>query len=137
MQAEDSGKERIVDQAGIAKRKLTELAPVCPLRPMNSHIALSKNLMGIRQEHAASHRQLYRSIAAVEELHAEFLFQIVNLLAERRLGHRETLGCAAKIKLLGHRHKVAQMSKLHKNDTPFVSESNERDIGHMSLFIIS
>ena len=50
---------------------------------------------------------------ALEQHHAHRVFQGLDLLAERRLGHAQQLGRTGHVPGLGHREKVAQLADVH------------------------
>jgi len=64
-------------------------------------------------EHAARFGELHLSLGAMEELDAEFLFELPDLMAERRLAEMQPLGGAAEVQRLGQRDDVAKVAQLH------------------------
>ena len=50
---------------------------------------------------------------SVEELQTEFLLQLLDLLAQRRLSHGEAVGGPAEVQLLGHGEEVPEAAEVH------------------------
>ncbi len=50
---------------------------------------------------------------AAEELHLQFRFQRLDLLAQRRLLDAQALGGAGDVAFLGHGNEVAQVPQIH------------------------
>ncbi|MCY1182798.1 hypothetical protein D9M73_233760 [compost metagenome] len=53
------------------------------------------------------------AVGAVEQARADFLFQRLDLLAQRRLGNAQLSGGAAEMQLLGDGDEVTQVTQLH------------------------
>ena len=64
-------------------------------------------------EEAAGFGQLERAAAALEQQHADFLFELLNLPRERRLGDMQALGRAREVQLFSNSHEVAQVAQFH------------------------
>ena len=58
-------------------------------------------------------RQPHRALVALEQLRAQFRFQRLDLLAQRRLADVQALGRAREVQLLGDGDKVAQVAQFH------------------------
>jgi hypothetical protein len=52
--------------------------------------------------------------AAFEQAHVEAVFQLPDLLGQRRLGDRQALGGAAHMAFFVHRDEITQLFKIHK-----------------------
>jgi len=63
----------------------------------------------------ARRRQQHGAGCSIEQLHAEFLFEIFDLRTQRRLRHAQSLRRAPEVQCLRHRHEIAQMSQFHNN----------------------
>ena len=72
-----------------------------------------QQLLGVTVEKLPRFGELERTRATLKQLHAQFFFKLLNLAAQRRLGDKQLFSGAGKALLLGHGHKIAQMSKLH------------------------
>ena len=81
------------------------------------------------QEHPARVSQVHRTRGALQQTQFEFVLQRLDLRAKRRLGQAQALGGAPEIQLLGHRHKVAQMSQFHCIDIFHLSVQEQTCIG--------
>jgi hypothetical protein len=68
---------------------------------------------GLLEKHAAGLRQGHGARGPLQEAHVEFLLQGLDLGAQCRLRKPQTLGGAAEVQFLRHRHKIAQMSQFH------------------------
>ena len=53
------------------------------------------------------------ALRSLEELNAEFLFQLPDLLTQWRLADVQAYGGTAEVQFFSHRHEIPQMSKLH------------------------
>jgi hypothetical protein len=65
------------------------------------------------QKYAAGFGEGYSSSGPVEELDAQFPFELLDLLAERGLGDREPFGCAPEVERLGYGGEVAEVTQFH------------------------
>lgn len=70
-------------------------------------------MLCFNQEDSTGVRKLDMTVSAREKLHSEFLFEVENLLTQRRLGHMQTNRCPAKMKFLGDGNEVAKMPQFH------------------------
>lgn len=60
-----------------------------------------------RREQPAGIGQRHPAVGAIEQAHAQFLFQALDLLAQRRLRDAQQFGCPSEVQFLGHRHEIA------------------------------
>jgi hypothetical protein len=68
------------------------------------------------EESPASGRQLDAVRAAIDQLNADFLFEVADLPAERRLGGMQfALGRNRQTAGIGHGNEVSQLPKHHAN----------------------
>jgi hypothetical protein len=74
---------------------------------------MGKNLPRLPQETFSSGRQGQLPLAPVEQLRLQFIFQIVNLTAQRRLRYMQAFCGPTDVQSLGDSHKVSQMAQLH------------------------
>ena len=81
------------------------------------------------QEHPSRVSQIHRTGVAIQQTQFEFVFQRLDLGAQRRLGQAQPLGGAPEIQLLSHRYKVAQMSQFHRIDIFHLSVREQTSIG--------
>jgi hypothetical protein len=91
-----------------------------PALAMLGHLCHQTGVIGLGQraarlgfEHAAHLGQLHPAARPLEQAHAQFFLQCTDLLAERGLGHAQTLGRAAEMQFLGHTQKTAQLFQFH------------------------
>jgi hypothetical protein len=67
----------------------------------------------IDQERLSGFGEQHTVPRAPKKTHAEFGFQGVNLLTQRRLANPQALGCSRYVALLGHCEEVPNMSQFH------------------------
>jgi hypothetical protein len=72
-----------------------------------------QDLLRLTQEDASCRRKLHSSFRAEQQFNAEFLFEIENGLADRRLGNVQAAGGFAVVQVMSYTDKVPKMSKLH------------------------
>ena len=77
------------------------------LRHRGQFSRLRQQLARVRVEEAASLGQLERAATALEQQHADFLFQLLNLSRERRLCDMQALGRAGEVQFFSDGHEVA------------------------------
>jgi len=53
-------------------------------------------------------------VAAFEQAQVEAVFQLADLLGERRLGKRQALGGTAYVAFFVHRDEITQLAEIHK-----------------------
>ena len=106
---DDRGQPRQPDQPARAGRELLQMA----LRLLN----LAQDHLGAAQEEAARVGQLKLVQAAVEQLGADFLFELGELLRERGLREAEPLGRLGEGGRLGDGAENPQLVQIHGRDT--------------------
>jgi hypothetical protein len=98
---------------GASDRQHTGFAPPRqpghPGRPFD----VSEDPPRFRQERPAGIGELYLSRGAQQKLHLDLFLQLADLLTERRLRDVEPLGRATEVELIGQRHEIAEVPKLH------------------------
>src|SRR5262249_32641717 len=57
--------------------------------------------------------QLHTPPGAIEQPDSELVFELANLLAQRRLCDMQSCGSAAEMQFLGNRNEIAEVSQLH------------------------
>jgi hypothetical protein len=67
------------------------------------------------QENLTRGGEQHGARSALEQPDAQLLFQSLYLRTQRGLRHPQSFCRTAKIQLLRHRHKIAQMSQFHNN----------------------
>ena len=70
-------------------------------------IDLAEDLLSLEQDALSSLRQLHLALCPIEESDAEFLLELTNLLAERRLTDMQPNCGTAKIQLFGYSHQIS------------------------------
>src|SRR5690606_27195369 len=75
---------------------------------------VGQGLAGFLEKQPAGVGQRHVPVAALEQAHPEFLFQGLDLLAQRRLGNAQHLSGAAEMQLLGDGDEIAQVAQFHK-----------------------
>ncbi|MNY29844.1 hypothetical protein D3C86_1639110 [compost metagenome] len=68
---------------------------------------------GVFEKALARQGQPRLAVVALEQQHAEGMFQQLDLPAQGRLGHVQAGGGAAEMQLFGHGHEAAQLMQLH------------------------
>ena len=96
-----------------ANRELADLALVHARREVGGVRGLRQDDARLLHEHAARFGELYLALGAVEELDPELVFELPDLMAERRLTQIQPLGGAAEVQRLGQRDDVAKVTQLH------------------------
>ena len=89
----------------------SEIAGGYPLDVQRRALGQLQDPPGIRQERHPGRGERDRPGGAVDELHAEFVLQLLDLPAQRRLGHVQTLGGPPEVQLLGYRNEAGQAGK--------------------------
>jgi len=73
----------------------------------------------------------------LQQLRAEFVFEILDLPAERGLGHAQLLRGLGEVLLLGHGEKITEVSQFHAADYALkASPREEQSIGRGSRLAI-
>ncbi|MNV64940.1 hypothetical protein D3C71_1576060 [compost metagenome] len=83
------------------------------MRCAHCGIGALQNVLRARQERAARVVQRHAAPGPVEQRRAHFLFQLADLLAERRLRHAQQFGRAREVLGLGRHDEIAQMAQFH------------------------
>jgi hypothetical protein len=76
-------------------------------------LAIFQNPSGVHQERLAGRRQRDSLASSLEQFDAQLAFQIVDLLAERRLRNIKPVGRVSEVQFLGGSNKVFKMAELH------------------------
>ena len=97
-------------------RKLTHFRMRDLHRQFNRLIDLLEDFPAVAQKHTPCRRDLYFVLAAIEELGANRLFKLNDLLTEPRLSCMQTLGSPGEIEFLCYSYKTTQMAQLHSQD---------------------
>ena len=102
--------------------KPTRRTPVAPL-PHLVDVGLEggdvvDDLPPAVQEELAGRREVNPAGGPVEQLDAELIFQLADLLGERWLGHMQALGGAAEVPLLGDCDEVVQLADVQRWSRP-------------------
>jgi hypothetical protein len=71
------------------------------------------------------------AVVADEQLCAEGALELVDLVAQRRLGDVEARGCAAEVALLGDGKEVAKQARVEV-DSPRLSIARDTGLGQRS-----
>ena len=70
------------------------------------------------QQELACRCEVHPAGGAVEQLDAQLIFQLADLLREGRLGHMQALGRAAEVPFFRHRNEVVQLADVHGGARP-------------------
>jgi hypothetical protein len=73
-------------------------------------INLSEHLVGFIDNPLSGLRQEYDSLRSLKELDSEFIFQLSNLLAQRRLTDVQTQCGTAEVQFFSHGYQIAQVA---------------------------
>ncbi len=68
-------------------------------------------------EHVARRGQAHTAIVSVEKPYTDFLFELPDLLAERRLCNMEQSCCSREVKLLGYCQEIADLANFHMHES--------------------
>jgi len=113
---EDRRQEFQRGRAGDADDQVAGLSlPGAPRRRPRP-LDLLQNLSGLPQQGLAGRGQLDRASAAIEQGHAQFVLQRLDLLGERRLGHVQRLGRPAEMPVFREDDEVAEMPEVHSGE---------------------
>jgi hypothetical protein len=74
---------------------------------------LMQNLATLFLEDLARSRQLHSPLRSLQEFYSEFLLELQNLLAQRRLADVQPFGRTAEMQFSRDRQEIAHMSKFH------------------------
>src|SRR5208282_2932050 len=83
------------------------------MRCRHDAIGLNEGAARLFQHDAARVGKLDAAARALEQLHPEFVFELADLLAERRLRHMQALRGAAEVQLFSDGDEVAEVSQFH------------------------
>jgi hypothetical protein len=82
-------------------------------------IDLTENLMGFADDSRSGFSEAHFALGPVEQLDAQFFFQLADLLTQRRLADVEAYGGATKVQLFGDGDKITQVAQLHQLPNSF------------------
>jgi hypothetical protein len=108
---EDPGDSR----AHKSNRQRTDFASVGPLRNLHGVLGLRQHLSCGLLKGPARICELHVPFRALQEHNAQLVFELTNLLAERRLRDVQPCRCPAKVEFVRDDQKRAQMAKFHSN----------------------
>lgn len=93
----------------------SDSSPTSPraLRCLHRVVRALQDVLRARQEGAAGVVQADAAPAPVEQRRADFLFQLPDLLRQRRLRHAKLLGRAGEVLGLGRGDEIAQVAQFH------------------------
>src|SRR6476659_8783802 len=81
-----------------------------------------QNLARVKKQSFSSFSKNHRAWQSIEQLLVQFLFQLMDLLTERRLRYMLTLRRVGEATLLGDSDKIAKLMNFHRrSDTPLGS----------------
>ena len=81
------------------------------VRDLDGPIRGGEHAARLIQERPAGIRELDQSVVAYEERHLHDPLELLNLLRQRRLGHVQSTGGAAEVKLLSDRDEVPEVTQ--------------------------
>lgn len=96
-----------------AHAQLTFCAAPHRVHDLRAFIDVSKNLLGFRQKPLSGNGQTYTAAVTVKQRRAESVFQVANPAADRGLLYAQRYARLAETPMLGSRHEIPQMSKIH------------------------
>ena len=99
-------------RGGHADAQLARLPQMQPLRPFGRQIDLLHYLSGIAEKLGAGGGQADTAVGSGQQAGAYLLFQVLDLLAQWRLGDIKPCRGASEVQLLGHGNKVTQVTQL-------------------------
>jgi len=82
-------------------------------RPLHRRVQSGQQVAHVVAQGLARRGGPHRAAGAVEQAYPQFLFQRLNLLAERRLRNMHAPGGPPEVQFFGHGQKVAQLAQLH------------------------
>ena len=116
--AQDVDEDLRVRRSGRADGQLADLALIHARRQVGRVRGLRQDDARLLDEHPAGFGELDVALGPVEQRDTELVFQLPDLLAERRLAEMQPLGGAAEVKRVGHGDDVPQVTKLHGGREP-------------------
>ena len=96
-----------------ADAQLARFAPLRPARRDGRLFRQGQDAPRIVEEQRTRLRQAHGALVALEQLRAQFRFQRLDLLAQRRLADVQALGRAREVQFLGDGDKVTQVAQFH------------------------
>ena len=108
-----SGTKLYIARADEADRQPADLAALDAPRLARRVLDGVEDLARAHEERRPGRGQLDLALVAQQQLRADLLLELADLLAQRRLGHVQALRRAAEVQLLGDGDEVAQVSELH------------------------
>ena len=75
------------------------------------HLDLLQHATRLDEESGSCVRQRDRALGPVEQPHAQLLFELANLLADRRLRNVESLRGPAEVQFLCDRYEISEVPK--------------------------
>ena len=93
--------------------RFADLAARGPARRLHRVLRALQDVLRAGQEGAAGIVQADPAATAVEQRRAHFLFQLADLLRQRRLRHAQLFGRAGEVLGLGRGHEIAQVAQFH------------------------
>jgi hypothetical protein len=90
----------------IPNGQFTNLATADPLGFSDRRLALFQNLPGVDQERLTCRGESYPLALSLEQIYSQFAFQVMDLLAERRLRNVQPISGVAEVQLLGGSDEV-------------------------------
>ncbi len=94
------------------------LAACHATRNFHRFVGAIQNGFGFGEKRCAGLGQLYRALGAIKKLQAEFIFEIMDLPAQRRLRDTKFLRRLGEVQNFSHGGEVSEVSQFHKtNDT--------------------
>ena len=89
--------------------------------PVDRVLGRGEDAPGVGQKDLARRVQRDPLWPPVEQLDPDFLFELLDLLAQRRLFHPQPHRGAGDVLFLGDRHEIAQMAKFHERPSSGVA----------------
>jgi hypothetical protein len=109
------------------------LAPRHAARNFHGFGGAFQHGFGFSQKGCSSFSQLYRALGAIKQFHAEFVFEVVDLPTQRRLGDAELLCRFGEVQNFSHGGEVSEVSQFHAaNDTRKALVREHQSIGRSS-----
>src|SRR3954468_18589342 len=107
------GDDRVHRRADEADGEPADLAPLHAAGFERRGLHGVEDLPRALEERGAGRGQLHAVLVAQQQLGADLLLELADLLAQRRLGHVQALGRAAEMQLLRDGDEVAEVAELH------------------------
>ena len=113
---QNSRQDAVVGRTNEGQRQRAHLPAREPLRQRRERVRLGEHAPHLDQPARTHRRERHRALRAVEQRDAQLLLQRTDLLRQRRLRHRQALGSAAEMQLLGNGHEIAKLAQIHIGD---------------------